>query len=146
MTAIDPLRKAGLILEQLIILGRRPVCFTDGDGNIAAVAAGTIGEPDGYLPLFLAAGETIWFEAMQQGFELQLARDPAAVLGYRLIGLEDAQLLCLLLVTMEAIYQISRPDMILIDDFQAAWHSAKSRMGFGQTVERAVAMQREDRP
>jgi len=146
MSAIDPLRKAGLILERLIVHGRRPVCFTDADGRIVAVQAGTIGEPDGYLPLFLAAGETIWFEAMQQGFELQLRRDPTALLGYRLASLDDGHLLSLMLVTMEAIYQISRPDMILIDDLIDAWHATKQRMGFDRTVERAAAAHRKEAP
>jgi hypothetical protein len=104
-------------------------------GTVSEVSVEMIGEVDGLLPLFLAAAEAIWFEAFGHGFALRLCLDENSLLGYRVVSLGAVTFTGVMLHMMEAIYQIARPDMILLNDFSVVWESAKIRLGFAQTSE-----------
>ncbi len=63
---------------------------TTGDRHILSPDA--LSSESGYLPAIVSAGEAVWREATGKGLNLDIARDPDAMLGYRLRGLRHARL------------------------------------------------------
>ena len=70
------------------------------------------------------AGEAIWSEATGRGFELDIVRDPGALLGYRLRGIGSGSFTTVMLSTMTATAQIARPTALPVDRLHLVWSAA----------------------
>lgn len=116
----------------VLLQGGRPVYAADpGTGELAEVSPHLAAAPHGFLPLFLAAGDTVWREATGRRLGIDLRRDPDTVLGFRAHGLAPGPVAPVLLSMMEAIAQAERPDMLLVNDLKSGWAAAQERMRRG---------------
>lgn len=128
MTQSVDLDMVGRTMEQLLLQQGKPVVLRDAaTGQHLEMSPEASGRPDGLLPVFLAAGEAVWKEATGKGFGLDLAQDPTALLGYRVKGIENGQYSAVMLSVMEATAQVVRHDMLLVNDLDAVWQSARER-------------------
>lgn len=128
MTQSVDLDMVGRTMEQLLRQGGKPIVLRDATtGQHLEMSPEAGGRPDGLLPVFLAAGEAVWKEATGKGFGLDLAQDPAALLGYRVKRIENGQFSAVMLSVMEATAQVVRHDMLLVNDLDAVWQSARER-------------------
>ena len=118
------------VVKQLVEAGP-PVMVRDNvaDRNVP-VSADIAAAPDGFLPLLLACGDTVWLEASGRSLGLDLARDPQTVLGFRVNGAAAGPVAPLLLSVMHAMAEVARPDMLLINDLHVPWMAAQDRMGW----------------
>ena len=91
------------------------------------IGAGAAGATDGLLPAIVVAGESVWRDLTGKGFELDLVRDPTALLGYRLRGIGGANFSIVMLASIEALHQARRPEGIVVNEFTALWASATQR-------------------
>ena len=98
---------------------------TTGDRHI--LSADAIAAGDGYLPAIVSAGEAVWREATGKGFNLDIARDPEAMLGYRLRGIGDGPFSAVMLASMEALAQVSDARVVHVSDLAAVAEAAHSR-------------------
>lgn len=128
MTEPVNLEMVGRTMEQLLRQQGTPVVMRDAaTGQELQMSPEAGGKADGLLPVFLAAGEAVWKEATGKGFGLSLTQDPAALLGYRVIGIESGPFSAIMLSVMEATAQVARPDMLLVNDLDDVWQSARAR-------------------
>lgn len=97
------------------------------NGETLRIGAGAAGAADGLLPAIVVAGESVWRDLTGKGFELDLVRDPTALLGYRLHGIGGANFSIVMLASIEALHQATRPDGIVVNEFNALWASATQR-------------------
>lgn len=121
----------GRISAVLTILLRdgKPVFAADpATGELAPVSPQLAAAPHGFLPLLLAAGDTVWREATGQKLGVELRRDPDTVLGFRADRIAPGPAAPILLSVMEAIAQAERPEMLVLDDLRAGWAAAQERM------------------
>ena len=81
----------------------------------------------GLLPALVVAGEAVWREVTGKGFELDIVRDPQALLGYRLRGIGAGNFATVMLATMEAAEQAAQPGAIVVNDLNAVWEAATAR-------------------
>ena len=140
MSAID-VETVGRTMTALLERAGREIVYRDpASGTDIAVTPTSAGSPSGLLPAFLIAGEAVWRETTGQGFALDIVRDPAALLGYRLRGIDSGSFTTVLLSTMEATAQIAGPQAIAVNDLQTLWAAATDR------IERSVEMERGMRP
>ena len=116
------------VVKQLVEAGP-PVMVRDtvADRNVP-VSADVAAAPDGFLPLLLACGDTVWLEATGRSLGIDLARDPQTVLGFRVDGAAAGPVAPLLLSVMHAMAEVARPDMLLINDLQGPWQAAQERL------------------
>lgn len=113
----------------VLLQGGKPVYAADpGTGELAEVSPHLAAAPHGFLPLFLAAGDTVWREATGRRLGIDLRRDPDTVLGFRAHGIAPGPVAPVLLSMMEAIAQAERPDMLLVNDLKSGWAAAQERM------------------
>lgn len=113
----------------VLLQGGKPVYAADpGTGELAEVSPHLAAAPHGFLPLFLAAGDTVWREATGRRLGIDLRRDPDSVLGFRAHGIAPGPATPVLLSVMEAIAQAERPDMLLVNDLRSGWAAAQERM------------------
>lgn len=118
------------VVKQLVEAGP-PVMVRDNVANRnVAVSADVAAAADGFLPLLLACGDTVWLEASGRSLGLDLARDPQSVLGFRVKGAAPGPVAPLLLSVMHAMAEVARPDMLLINDLHVPWMAAQDRMGW----------------
>jgi len=104
------------------------VIYNDpANGESLHIGAGAAGATDGLLPAIVVAGESVWRDLTGKGFELDLVRDPTALLGYRLRGIGGANFSIVMLASMEALHQARRPEGIVVNEFNALWASATQR-------------------
>jgi len=104
------------------------VIYNDpANGESLHIGAGAAGATDGLLPAIVVAGESVWRDLTGKGFELDLVRDPTALLGYRLRGIGGANFSIVMLASMEALHQARRPEGIVVNEFTALWASATQR-------------------
>lgn len=75
----------------------------------------------GLLPAFVTAGEAVWREITGDGFELDVIRDPSALLGYRLRAIRAASFTTVMLATMEATAQVARDGTVVLNEFHGLW-------------------------
>lgn len=108
----------------------RPVIYADRAAGDAprAISTSVAAAPDGLLPAFVVAGEAVWREATGKGFELDIVRDPKALLGYRLRGIGAGAFTTVMLATMEATDQVTRPEAIMVNDLHSLWVAANERI------------------
>jgi len=128
MTGPVDLAVVSRTMEALIRQEGKPLVFQDrATGQPLTLSPEAAGSPDALLPVFLAAGEAVWREATGRGFALDLAQDPQTLLGYRVRGIGNGPFSAVMLSVMEATAQITRPDMLLVNDLDAVWEAAQER-------------------
>ena len=98
---------------------------TTGDRHILSPEA--LSSHVGYLPAIVSAGEAVWREATGKGFNLDIARDPEAMLGYRLRGIGDGSFSAVMLASMEALAQVSDTRHVHVSDLAAVADAALTR-------------------
>ncbi|RYY15212.1 MAG: hypothetical protein EON55_06850 [Alphaproteobacteria bacterium] len=118
------------VVKQLVEAGPPVMVRDDVAGRNVPVSAEIAASPDGFLPLLLACGDTVWLEASGRSLGLDLARDPQSVLGFRVKGAAPGPVAPLLLSVMHAMAEVARPDMLLINDLHGPWMAAQDRMGW----------------
>ena len=126
-----PIDLAGVsaVLETLLRDSGKPICITDlPSGEIQPVSPELAASPHGLLPLFLAAGDTVWRAATGRRLELTQVDDPQSLLGVRTESIGAGPVTPVLLSVMEAIAQAERPDMLLVNDMSRNWATATDRM------------------
>ena len=102
-----------------------PLLYNDpANGERLRIEPGTAAATDGLLPAIIVAGESVWRDVTGKGFELDLARDPAALLGYQLRGIGGASFSIVMLASVEALYQVRRPEGLIVNDFNLLWGAA----------------------
>ena len=113
----------------MLLQGGKPVHAADpATGELAQISLQFAAAPHGFLPLFLAAGDTVWREATGRRLGIELRRDPDTVLGFRAHGIIPGPAAPVLLSMMEAIAEAERPDMLLVNDLKSGWAAAQERM------------------
>ena len=80
------------------------------------------------LPLFLAAGDTVWRDTTGRRLGIEQVDDPHSLLGVRTESIGAGPVTPVLLSVMEAIAQAERPDMLLVNDMSRNWATANDRM------------------
>jgi len=128
MSAVD-VDFVGRTMGVLLTRAGRPVVYDDpANGQRLSMGAREASAVDGFLPAFLVAGEAIWREATGKGFALDIARDPDALLGYRVRAIGGGTFASVMLSSMEAMHQVARPEAIMVSDFNAVWRAAIGRL------------------
>ena len=74
-------------------------------GEVLPLPLRMASDPAGLLPVFLVAGDAVREEATGDSLALRIARDPDALLGYRLDGIGAGTFATAMLFTMEAVAQ-----------------------------------------
>jgi hypothetical protein len=114
-----------------------PLLYNDpANGEQLRIEPGAAAATDGLLPAIIVAGESVWRDVTGKGFELDLARDPAALLGYQLRGIGGANFSIVMLASVEALYQVRRPEGVIVNDFNMLWAAATEN---GQDHVKALA-------
>jgi hypothetical protein len=117
------------VMEALLArYGRRVIYHDRATGEQIAVDAPIAASPSGFLPILLVAGEAVWREAAGPGFGLDLVRDRQALFGYRLRGIGTDSFTCVTLATMEAIEQVARPEVSVVNGLAGLWSAARERI------------------
>jgi hypothetical protein len=102
-----------------------PLLYKDpANGETLRIGPGAAAAKDGLLPAIIVAGESVWRDLTGKGFELDLARDPAALLGYQLQGIGGANFSIVMLASVEALHQVRRPEGMIVNDFNVLWAAA----------------------
>ncbi len=123
------LGRVSAVLETLLRDSGKPVCITDlPTGTVQVVTPELAASPAGLLPLFLAAGDTVWREETGRRFGIEQVDDPQSLLGVRTESIGAGPVTPVLLSVMEAIGQAERPDMLLVNDMSRNWATATDRM------------------
>jgi hypothetical protein len=94
------------------------------NGERLRIEAGAAAATDGLLPAIVVAGESVWRDLTGKGFELDLARDPSALLGFQLRGIRGATFSIVMLASVEALHQVRHPEGVIVNDFNALWAAA----------------------
>ena len=116
-------------MEALLAREGRAIVYRDrASGQDLVVSPTSAASPSGLLPAFVVAGEAVWREATGNGFSLDIARDPQALLGYRLQGIGAGHFATVMLATMEAAAQVAGPSAIVINELNALWSAATDRI------------------
>jgi len=113
-----------------VIAERSLLPFTYHDpanGQMLLVSPETLASRTGYLPAIVSASEAIWREATGKGFELQIARDHDALLGYRLRSIDAGSFSTVMLSALEALHQATRSGAIMVSELNAVWAAATER-------------------
>jgi hypothetical protein len=122
---LDAVERTMLVLAERIAM---PFVYHDpADGMCRTLTPAAVAARAGFLPAIVGAGEAIWRQASGRGFELDIVRDPDALLGYQLRGIRAGSFSTVMLSAMEALQQVAYPDAILLDELNAVWASAATR-------------------
>ena len=117
------------VLTVLLREAGKPVCIADlPSGTVQQVSPELAASTSGLLPLFLAAGDTVWREATGRRLGVTQVPDPEALLGLRTAGIAPGPVAPVMLSMMEAIAQAERPEMLLVNDMNWNWKLATERM------------------
>lgn len=121
--------KVSAVLQALLKDSGKPIFIADlQTGEMQIVSPELAASPSGLLPLFLAAGDTVWREATGRRLGVTQTADPQALLGLRTEGIASGPVAPVMLSMMEAIAQAERPDMLLVNDMSHHWKVATERM------------------
>jgi hypothetical protein len=110
-----------------VFLERRgaPLLYNDpANGERMRIEPGAASATDGLLPAIVVAAESLWRDVSGKGFELDLARDPAALLGYQLRAIGGGSFSIVMLASIEALHQVWRPEGWIVNDFNMLWAAA----------------------
>ena len=97
------------------------------NGEVLLLTPEAASAPAGALPALLVAGEAVWQGATGKGFSLDIARDPEALLGYRVRSIGMDSISTVLLATMEAASQATSGKVVVLNDLNAVWLSAAAQ-------------------
>ena len=123
------LGRVSAVLETLLRDSGKPICITDlTTGEVQSVSPELAASPAGLLPLFLAAGDTVWRDTTGRRLGIKQVDDPQSLLGVRTKSIGAGPVTPVLLSVMEAIAQAERPDMLLVNDMSRNWATATDRM------------------
>ena len=118
MSALD-LDRVERTMQALLSRDSRAVTYHDqSTGDVVSVSPQAAASRDGLLPAFLAAGQVVWRDLTGAGFDLDVVRDPAALVGFRVRGIGATSFATLMLATMEAAARASRAGAIVVNDFE----------------------------
>lgn len=124
MSAVS-VQTVGQTMAALLTREGRTILYRDrATGVDMPLSPATAAAPDGLLPALVVAGEAVWRDATGKGFGLDIVRDPASLLGYRLRGIRDGSFSTVMLATMEATAQVAGPGVIVANDLNALWQAA----------------------
>lgn len=127
MTGVD----LDAIERTMLVLAERssvPFLYHDpSNGQRLTITPQALSSRMGYLPAIVSAGEAVWREATGKGFELDIRRDPEALLSYRLRAIGADSFTIVMLSVMEAIHQVARPEAIVVSELNAVWAAARER-------------------
>ena len=126
------------VMTRVIAAGKPMMVLDQSEGRAVPVTPELAAAPHGFLPLLLAVGDTVWLEATGRSLGLDLPRDPASVLGFKVRGIAPGPVAPVLLSTMHAMAQAERPEMLLINDLHGPWRAAQERLRW---LDQAVPMQ-----
>lgn len=130
--SVDVVRRTlGALLEQS---GRHLAMRDRGTGREAPVSHDLATSPDGFLPVFLVAADSVWRAATGRSFGIGLQRDPSSLLGYRAESVDGGPFSAVMLSMLEAIEQTARPGVLLMNDFDKLWRSIEAGMVIGKDV------------
>jgi hypothetical protein len=126
------IRVSGLDLERVehtmqALLARDPRSVTYHDrstGEVVQVSVEAASSRSGMLPAFLAAGQVVWRDITGAGFELDIVRDPEALLGFRVRSVGAVSFATVMLATMEATEQAACSGAIVVNAFGPIWSDA----------------------
>jgi len=105
-----------------------PLVYNDpANGERLRIEAGAAAARDGLLPAIVVAGESVWRDLTGKGFELDLSRDPSALLGFQLRAIGGANFSIVMLASIEALHQVRQPGGVIINDFNGLWAAATKR-------------------
>jgi hypothetical protein len=113
--AVSRLEAAGRFLTNLIETEQLAIVLVDPDGSQHPVLADTAAQPDGFLPVFLAAAEAVWEDAAGAGFGVRIGEDQASLLGFRAEGIADVPFSVVALAMLQAIEQARDGDVLRIN-------------------------------
>ena len=122
------------VLTRLIEAGPPVKALDHTTGEIVSVTPQLAAAPHGFLPLFLAAGDTVWREATGRSLGIDLTPDPQALLGLRVHAVATTAFAPVMLSMMEAMAQVARPDMLLVNDLQSPWLAAQERLAWREKL------------
>jgi hypothetical protein len=122
------------VLTRLIEAGPPVKALDHTTGDIVSVRPQLAAAPHGFLPLFLAAGDTVWREATGRSLGIDLTPDPQALLGLRVHAVASTAFAPVMLSMMEAIAQVVRPDMLLVNDLAGPWLAAQERLAWREKL------------
>lgn len=131
------------VMTRVVAAGKPAMVLDKITGGPVPISPEIAAAPDGFLPLLLAVGDTVWLEATGRSLGLDLRRDPAALLGFRVNAIAPGPVAPVLLSTMHAMAEAERPDMLLINDLHGPWGAAQDRLRWvarraGAPIEQAV--------
>ena len=116
------------VMTRLIETGKPVMALDQASGQTVPVSPQLAAAPHGFLPLFLAVGDTVWREATGRSLGIDLQRDPQTLLGYRARAIAPGPVAPLMLSMMHALSRAERPDMLLINDLHGPWKAAQERL------------------
>lgn len=123
------LEQVSVVLQALLRDSGKPVVIADlQTSEMQNVSLELAASPSGLLPLFLAAGDTVWREATGRRLGITQVADPQALLGQRTASIAPGPVVPVMLSMLEAITQAERPDMLLVNDMAQQWKAATERM------------------
>ncbi|MEO8714324.1 MAG: hypothetical protein ABI369_04860 [Acetobacteraceae bacterium] len=107
---------------------RLPFIYHDpANGQLLPISPDALVSRAGYLPAIVTAGEAIWREATGKSFALDIARDPATLLGFRLRGIGAGSFSTVMLSAIEALHQAARPGAVVVSELNAIWAASTER-------------------
>ena len=127
------------VMTRVVAAGKPVVVLDKTVGRPVPVSPEMAAAPDGFLPLLLAVGDTVWREATGRSLGLDLRRDAATLLGFRVNAIAPGPVAPVLLSTMHAMAEVARPEMLLINDLHGPWQAAQDRMRWVPSQEAAPA-------
>lgn len=113
------------LLEQS---GRRISYDCRASNRTLSYAPDSAAAPTGLLPAFLSAGDAVWREATGKSLGIEIAVDPNTILGFTVRGIHAGTFATVMLAVMEAIEQVARPNLLLVNDLARVWQETEDRL------------------
>lgn len=120
------LGRLGHVLQAMVERDGRPLLLRDeASGRLHRLPADLAGAPDGVMPSLMAAADAVWQAATGRSLGVEQARDPGALLGYRVQAVRGEPLTVAALAALEAISRTGSPNVLLVNDFAEVWRSLR---------------------
>lgn len=110
------------------------VRWRDPGGGEITMSPALAAAPIGLLPALVVAGEAVWRGATQRGFELDVRRDPDALLGWRLDRIGAGGFAAVMLSAMEVAAQAARHGVLHGNELGPVWSDAVRRARAAEPV------------
>jgi|HubBroStandDraft_1064217.scaffolds.fasta_scaffold00088_39 hypothetical protein len=116
-------------LERFLVRDGMPIVLDDGEKKRQiGVRPDTAAAREGLLPALLIAGEAVWREVTGHGFELDIRRDPSALLGYRVDAIGSGSFTGVMLAMIEAKAQASGLSGFMVNGLTTIWRDVEQRL------------------